>query len=306
MGKATRIRQQTAREKIAAQQAAARRAENRRKALLAGGSVLVVIAVVVVLIIVKVSSGPSKPSSTKASNQPASVTRDIVTVPASTLNAVGRGDAASLKPVLAASHAAPLTLNGKPEVLFIGAQYCPYCAAERWAIAVALSRFGTLSGLHFIHSSSTDVYPSTPTLTFYKSTYTSKLIDFTPVEWYSEVPDSSSPTGYAVLQAPTAAQLAIFGKLDTPPYVTSQYKGSYPFLDIGNKYLDIGAQYLPSVLAGMTWAQVAAALHDPSSAVAKGADGAANTITAAICKLTGGKPASVCTSAAVTKASGAL
>ena len=58
---------------------------------------------------------------------------------------------------------------GKPELLYMGGEYCPFCAAERWAIAAAVSRFGTLSGLHFIHSSPTDVYPSTPTLSFYKS-----------------------------------------------------------------------------------------------------------------------------------------
>ena len=49
----------------------------------------------------------------------------------------------------------------------------------------------------------------------------------------------------------------------------------------------------------MTWAQVAAAMRDPSSPVARDIDGAANIITAAICKLTHGQPASVCTSAGV-------
>jgi thiol-disulfide isomerase/thioredoxin len=299
MGKATRIKQQTAREKIAAQQAAARRAEVRRRALLAGGSVLVVIAIVVVLVVVHAFK---KPSATvpKVSTQPASVVNKITGVPASVLNAVGKGNAYHLLPI---TNGKPLTLNGKPEVLYIGAEYCPYCAAERWAMAVAMSRFGTLSDLHFIHSSSTDVYPSTPTLTYYKSHYASSYIAFTPVEWYTNIPSGS---GYSTLQPPDSAQTAIFDKYDAPPYVSSDDTGAFPFVDIGNKYLVIGAQYLPSVLAGKTWAQVAAALHDPSSAIAKGADGAANTITAAICKITGGKPASVCTSPAVTKANGAL
>jgi hypothetical protein len=57
-----------------------------------------------------------------------------------------------------------------------------------------------------------------------------------------------------------------------------------------------GAQYDPQVLSGQTWAQLAAALKDPSSAVAKGADGAANMITATICKITNNQPSSVCTS----------
>jgi len=51
------------------------------------------------------------------------------------------------------------------------------------------------------------------------------------------------------------------------------------------------------VLQGKTWRQIAAALHDPSSPIAQGADGAANYLTAAICKLTGNQPASACTPA---------
>ena len=27
---------------------------------------------------------------------------------------------------------------GKPEIVFVGAEYCPYCAAERWPIVMAL------------------------------------------------------------------------------------------------------------------------------------------------------------------------
>ena len=50
------------------------------------------------------------------------------------------------------------------------------------------------------------------------------------------------------------------------------------------------------MLQGKTWAQIAAALHDPSSAIAQGALGAANYMTAAICKMTGDQPASVCSS----------
>jgi len=58
-----------------------------------------------------------------------------------------------------------------------------------------------------------------------------------------------------------------------------------------------GASYSPQVLQGKTWAQVAAALHDPSSPIAAGVLGTANQITAAICKLTNNQPASACTPA---------
>src|SRR5438309_707950 len=45
-----------------------------------------------------------------------------------------------------------LTFAGKTEVLYIGAEYCPYCAAERWSLVVALSKFGSFSGLTYMQS----------------------------------------------------------------------------------------------------------------------------------------------------------
>jgi thiol-disulfide isomerase/thioredoxin len=303
MGKAERIRQQTARERIAAQQAAARRAESRKRMLLASLSVLAVIVIVVVLVVVRNVSDNNKTAAaaTAASAaQSQSVTQQITSVPSSTLDSVGQGSASKLIPT---SGQPPLTSGGKPEILYVGAEYCPYCAAERWAMVVALSRFGTFSNLHYTHSSSTDVYPSTPTLTFYKSSYSSKYIDFQPVEWYS---NKAVANGYSVLQAPTKSQSATFDKYDAAPYVQSSDAGSFPFVDIGNQYLAIGAQYIPSNLAKLSWSQVATDIRNPGSTVAKDIDGAANSITAAICKITKDAPAAVCSSAAAQAGAGSL
>jgi len=295
MGKAERNRRTNARERIAAQQAAARRAEARRRMYLASGSVLGVIAIVIGLIIWK--SASSNPASATATGAQASqVTKQITTVPAATLDAVGKGS--GISPLIATKGQPALTSGGKPEILYMGAEYCPYCAAERWAMAVALSRFGSFSGLKLIHSSSTDVYPSTPTLSFYKSSYTSKYVSFTPIE-------TETVTG-ATLQNPTPAQNAVVAKYDAVPFVTTAEAGHVPFVDVGNQYLVIGAQYLPSTLAKLTWAQVAADIRDPNSAVAKGVDGAANSITAAICKITKDAPAAVCNSAGTKAGAGSL
>ena len=288
MGKAAA---QRAREKVAAQRASARRAETRRRALILGGAITVVLAVVATLITVKMTRAPQRaaPATTDAA-----VEQSVASIPAATFNAVGAGTAARLKAI---SGQPELTLDGKPEVLFMGGEYCPYCAAERWAVAAALGRFGVLSGTRFIHSSPTDVYPNTPTMSFYKSSYTSKYVAFVPVEWYGEKPDSATPTGYAYLQRPTPKQAALFN---------SYSGGGFPFVDIGNRYVVTGVQYLPSALANMTWAQVAAAMRDPSSPVARDIDGAANMITAAICKLTHGQPGSVCNSAGVKAAAASI
>jgi thiol-disulfide isomerase/thioredoxin len=287
MGKAQRNRQQNAREKIAAQQAAARRAGVRKRMLLTGGSVVAVLAIVVAFVVIKAFTGTASAGSNTATAN-ASVVSDLTSVPASTLKAVGKGSALTYnaKPIISITGPA-LTENGKPEVLYMGAEYCPFCATERWAMAEALSKFGTFSGLKFIHSDPSDVYPSTPTPTFYKSTYTSKYVAFTPVE---ELTVSKQ-----TLQTPTSAQQALLAKYDAAPYVPAANAGSIPFVDLGNKFMLSGAQYNPQVLQGKSWAQVASALKNPSNPIAQGADGAANTFTAAICKLTNNRPATACT-----------
>jgi hypothetical protein len=306
MSKAERIRQMNARQRIAAQQAAARRAEARRRMYLASGSVLAVVAIVIGLIIWKnaSSNSASAASSQKPTAAVASlVERQITTVPAATLNAVGKGS--NVAPLTATQGSpAVLTSGGKPQILYMGALYCPYCGAERWAMAVALSRFGTFSNLGLTRSSHTDVYPNTPTLSFYKSSYTSKYIDFTPVELYSGKELRAGV--YAPLEKATSDQLALMSKYDAPPYVQSTYAGSYPFLDIGNQYLDIGAQFLPSGLANLSWTQVAADIRNPNSSVGQSVDGAANSITAAICKITHNAPAAVCGSAGAVAGAGSL
>jgi hypothetical protein len=299
MGKAERNRRESAREKIAAQQAAARRAENRRRALIAGGSVVLVIAIVVAFIVAKTAGSPAKATATR-NTQPASVVNQITSVPDTTLASVGTGSTYQNAIQAIKGNPAVLTQNGKPVITYVGAEYCPFCAAERWALTVALSKFGTFQHLGFIHSApAPETDPGTPTLTFYKSSYTSKYLVFDPTEVQT--------VSHATLEKTTKQQNDLMGKYDVPPYVPSaQYDGSFPFVDFGNKYVIDGASYDPAVLKGLTWAQVAAALKDPTSPVAKGVDGAANLITAAICKATGGKPGNVCGSAGVTKANGVI
>jgi len=293
MSKAARVREQNARAKIEAQRAAARRAQTRRRILITGGSVTVVLALVAGLIVAKLIQSPARAVTASAVADPG-VARQITRIPAATFNAVGAGTATGLK---ALAGQPELTAGGKPELLYMGGEYCPFCAAERWAIVAAVSRFGTLSGLHFIHSSPTDVYPSTPTLSFYKSRYTSRYLAFVPVEWYGEKTDPRTPFGHAYLQHPTPQQAALFARYAG---------GSVPFVDIGNRYLVPQAQYLPSALAKLSWAQVATAMRDPGSPVGKDVDGAANIITAAICKLTQGQPRNVCAAPGVVAAARSL
>jgi len=291
MGKASRIKQQSAREKIAAQRAEAQRLERRNRLLITAGSTLLVLVIVVAFIVIKLAGGSSPSashSSTTGTLLPASVSSQVTGVPAATLDKVGKGTVPSFSSApFSPGSGAALTSNGKPEMLYIGAEFCPYCAAMRWSMAVALSRFGTLTPLRGIHSSPTDAYPNTATLTFYKSGYNSKYLAFTPVE--------NETVSRALLQNPTKAQNAVWAKYEPNP----QTRG-YPFIAFSNKLIMKDPIYNPGVLAGKSWSQIAAALKDPSSPIAQSVNGAANYITGAICKMTNDQPASVCSSAAVT------
>jgi thiol-disulfide isomerase/thioredoxin len=205
----------------------------------------------------------------------------ITGLPASEFDAIGQGSASNrIKPV-----SGPLLsgASGKPEVFYYGAEYCPYCAAERWPLIIALSRFGTFAGLQTTTSSSTDIYPNTPTFTFRSATYTSQYIDFRSVETYDR---NQNP-----LQAPTPAEQQLVSKYDTSK--------SIPFVDFGNRYAFAGAMYLPDILAGSDWQKIANNLQSPDSAQAKAIIGSANLITAAVCKLTADQPTAVCSSATI-------
>ena len=303
MGKTSTGKREAARR----QEIAARRAQVRNRMLLAAGAITAVVAIALVLVLVKVSS---KPAAAPRADGPAGaalagVVKDLTSVPASVLDTVRAGSlsgdgigsaSTSGSGYLAPVTGPPLTSGGKPQVLYLGADFCPYCAAVRWPLIVALSRFGTFSGLRTTRSAIAngagqhEPYPATPTWTFYGSRYTSRYLAFTPVELQTNIPDPKTG-GYTGLQALTAAQQELMARYDPA--------GSIPFIDIGNAYVQMSslAPYGPQDLQDLTWSQIAAALHDPSSALAKSIGGSANYLTAAICKLTGNQPASACTPA---------
>lgn len=293
-----------AQQRLAAQRAAAARAREaaarrRRLLLTVGVPLAVVVVVVAVLVVVKLATGAGGPKSGQTASAAASdVIAQVTSVPAGVLDEVGVG-AVTHKPSKITAPA--LTADGKPRVLYVGAEYCPYCAAERWAMVVALSRFGTFTGLGQTASSPSDVYPSTATLTFSGASYKSPYLSFTGTEIQSNQVVGGR---YAPLDTLSPADEVLYAKYDAPPY--TRPAGSIPFSDIGGRYLMSGASYDPQVLHGKTHAQIAAALSDPNSPIAKGVDGAANLITAALCQLTGNNPAAVCQARGVTAAAASL
>jgi hypothetical protein len=269
-------------ERRAQEQAAARQ---RKLVALAMALIVVMLAGLVVL---RVVSG-SNSNAAASGPAPASLVQAITSVPATTLSQVGRGTATQLPtPVRTDIERGP---SGLPLVTYIGAEYCPFCAAQRWPLIVALSRFGTFDNLQLSHSASDDVYPNTPTFSFVGSTFSSPYLEFDPVELQSNVRTGNT---YQQLQTPTPAQSNLLRTYDAPPYVSASAAGSIPFTDFAGQYLVSGASFDVGTLRGMTQEQVATALADPSSPQAQAILGSANVLTAAICSATGNTPANVC------------
>ncbi|HLG91442.1 MAG TPA: DUF929 family protein [Acidimicrobiales bacterium] len=292
--------------KPAARPAPPRRARpvGRRSSTYVWVAGLVVVAVVVSLVLVKVTSGPSAPTPVRPA--PEAVVRAATSVPMSTLEAVGTNQSFAKPPT--PIHDVPLVAGGKPEVLFIGAEYCPYCAAARWSLVVALSKFGTFSSLGVTASSSTDVDPNTPTFSFYGSHYSSPYLTFTPVEVYSNKPNGSG--GYTSLQNPTPQQMAVWNKYGSGSSGGSSSSASngpsFPFIDFGNSFVTVGAPYDPAVLQGLSLTTIAGSLADPSTQVAQNVGPVANNFIAAICKITNQQPSAVCSAPVIKKAMAAL
>jgi hypothetical protein len=273
-----------------------RRTRNTRKSLpwgLVVGVLLVLVAVIGVFIYMSQQSNSTTGKSSTPTPTTASVLDAVNNVSPSIFATVGTG---GLQDILVSTKKAgspppPLVgPTGKPEFFYAGAEYCPYCAAERWGVVVALGRFGKFTHLNETTSSPDDVYPSTPTFTFYQSAYSSQYIDFVSVE--TEGQKQGVP-----LQTPTAEQNQLISTYDGPPYFSSA--GSIPFIDSGNKYLSQGANYSPQILAGHTQQNIANTLSNPNSEITKGIVGTANYLTAAICTATNQQPASVCTAAPI-------
>lgn len=266
-----------------------------------------VVIVVAALVVIKLAGGSATPGAKGGfSAASTAVVAELSHVPASVFNAVGvtspvaqvtPPQALDGQPALTSTSASGATL---PEVFYYGAEYCPYCAAQRWPTIIALSRFGTFKGLGNMSSSASD-FAGTPSFTFIKATYTSKYLVFKSVEADSNVFDSATDN-WVPLQKPTAAQQALFVKYDTSKYVTgytAQDDGSIPFISLGNKFLVAGASYTPATLANLSRNQIAAGLTEATNPVTQAIITSANEQTAAFCTLTKQQPGNVCNSSGV-------
>ena len=249
-------------------------------------SIVVVLMAIAVLILIKINKS-SSPAATSSAVAPSDVVAATTGVPDSAFSKIGYNS--TLPKPSPIKESTSLTTNGLPEVLYMGADYCPYCAAQRWAIVSALSRFGTFSNLGATSSSSTDSYPNTQTFSFHGASYSSKYIGFVGVEMQTNIPSGGS---YTPLDIPTTQESKLLSTWDIPPYTPT--KGGIPFLDFGNKYVLGGSSYNPGLLQGLSMQTIAGSLSNTSSVPGKAILGSANIITATICKIDNNQPSSVC------------
>jgi len=183
-------------------------------------------------------------------------------------------------PVKSATGAA-YTSGGKPIVLYIGGEFCPLCAFQRWPLAIALMRFGNLTGLEYMQSASDDADPNTYTFSFLTAHYTSQYVVFQSYE--------QEDVNHAPLQT-------------VPLNYTTEFNsyGAYPYLNFGNRYIVEGSFFEPTAFAGLNWTQIIQQINNPNTQISAQVMSSANAITALICSLTGGSPNSVCSNQSIT------
>ncbi len=272
----------------ATKQQAAREQRRARTRTYGIVTIALVVVVVAVLVIVKVVGGGSgsgtvdRASPPAGTPIPAATLAKLQSVPVSTLAAAPTGGVVTTPQSV---NDPALMADGKPAVLYIGAEFCPHCAAERWPLYIALSKFGTFNPQPGrIHSANLD--GDVPTLTFFGTTFSSPYLTFTPVEVYTNKPQGN---GYAPLQTPTQAQLTLWEDTNG---------ASFPFVDFGGKKVLPSAQYLFTPLENLPFSAVAAQVGNNSTTIGANIDASAAQLITTICvSLSHDQPSDVCSAA---------
>ncbi len=167
--------------------------------------------------------------------------------------------------------------GGKLYAFFMGAEYCPYCAAERWAIVRALQKFGQWDGLKQTISAARDEpFLNLPTYDFSKATYTSPNIEFAS----REVKDRD----FKPLQKLLKTEEKLVRKFNPGKEI--------PFLLIGGRFMQVGSGFTPKIFIGHTFRQTETELKKMESEIRKTIDDEANIISALMC--VSGLPPEVC------------
>jgi len=166
-----------------------------------------------------------------------------------------------------------LRQGGKPELLFVGALYCPHCGVERWAIVKALSQFGAFS-----HVRGTTNGQGVPTFDLTGAQYASRYVAFV----HKDVEDQS----YTTLQSLSPQEQSLFSRYDPTGVIPMILVGGYA---MNNSPID------PSVIDGKSFATVENGLKRGShTSFVRDINAEANVVTALLCHADGMQPRSAC------------
>jgi thiol-disulfide isomerase/thioredoxin len=167
--------------------------------------------------------------------------------------------------------------SGKLFVFFMGAEYCPYCASERWAIVRGLQKFGQWDGLKQTISAARDEpFLNLPTYDFTEATYTSPHIEFVARE--------TKDREFKPLQKLLKTEERMVRKFNS--------KKEIPFLLLGGRFVQVGSGFSPKIFVGHTFRQTETELKKVESEIRKTIDDEANIISALLC--VAGLPPELC------------
>ena len=276
------------------------RADRRRRLVIAGSTIAVVVLVIGGLVYAAMQNTPEQDATVASTPLDQATFANLTQVPAATFDAVGAGASDNAPKGI---DAPAVTADGKPRVLYVGAEYCPYCASQRWPVVVALSRFGSWNNLDASFSApAPEVNPDTPTVSFHGASYSSDYVSFTGIETATNKMVNGQ---WEKLDPLEGEEKDLFETYNAPPYVDGQ-GGAIPWVLYGGSAVGVGASYDSQLILGKTQAEIAAALKDANDPISQGIVGSANVLTAQICSLTGNQPGDVCSSAGVTAAAAKL
>jgi hypothetical protein len=278
-----------------------------RSAVLAWTAVVVILLGSVGLVTYALTHTASPAATAQTTRTSSSVLEALSTVPVATFDSVGATvPGVELSPPRVVTGQPALMDRGKPEVLFVGAGFCPFCAAERWPLVLALSRFGRFEVLHDANSSDQSVFPGTSTFSFTGVRYSSDYVAFIGVELYSDQIGADGTFTRIAMLTPAQAALVIHAG-GTGGWPSG---GTAPFVDLGGHLVTTTSAFSPALLAGQSQGQIVGAVVAPqpapvgTAAASAPATGpaiiaAANHLTAGICAASGQQPSSVCRSKGV-------
>ena len=221
------------------------------------GAVVVILIGVIAIVVYALAGPPESNGTVRRAPTSDAVMAELADVPTSVFDTVGVSTAAIPLTAPDRRRRGSPALGGKPEVLFVGAEFCPFCAAERWPLIVALSRFGRFTALTNMQSAASSVFPATQSFSFVGAAYTSRYVTFTGIELYSDAVGTDG--AFARIADLTPAQSALVSRY-AGQRSPAGAPGAYPFVDIANLLVTSTSAFSPGVLAGQSQSTIAGTL----------------------------------------------